>query len=271
MTTLDPDVRRTLDLRLARGEVTVDEYRHLIAEIQAGVGAPHKPDLPERLIAEVDELRVYSKHIEVAGRNKSFEDVASVDGGSTTLSLNLAPASKHSWISVKFTNGDSYYMDEDRTVFGREHHRKICECVAALRKVTFFARYNRLCNHLSGYGKARVGTEVNDAYTIVGVIAEAVSRSRPSDINLTIDGSITNGVLVLDLKLCRSHGILELGIERANKRAPGEVYACHERSILEKSKRSALKFFAGGDYDTDVVLALLDWLADPGNRLRATP
>ena len=221
----------------------------------------------ERLLAEIDELRIYATHIEVAGRRKTFDEVQQVGGGSTEVSVNLLPAVKHTSISISFAGGDSYYMDEDRTIFGRDRHRRIAECVRVLRQLTFEARLQMLVAALAQKETWLIGRESIETYTLIGALGDAVRRRQPSSVYLHKAGTITNGVLTLDLKRCRSEGVLEFGVTRQNKNVPGQVYACNERSWFEKSNNSALKFDVVGEHDQDVVLAVLDWLATPGNQL----
>lgn len=217
------------------------------------------------LLAEIDELQIFSTHIQVAGRIKKFEEVKRVDGGSSMLSVNLLPATKKTWISIAFTNGDSYYLDEERTIFGRDRHKKIAQCTSVLQRITFDSRLTALVVEMMKAGAIKIGMESNETYTLIGALADAMSKPHPMAIFLNKEGQITNGTLSLDLKKCRAEGVLELGIERINKYASAQVYACYQRSILEKSRNKALKFDLGSVYENDVVLALLDWFAKPNN------
>jgi len=268
MSTIDPEVKRALDLRLAKGELSIEEYQVLLSKISEGSEKATQDNRASQLLAEVDDLHIYSTHIQVAGRRKEFKEVMAVSGGSTSLTINLMPAIKHTIISVVFSNGDSYYMDEDRAVLGWRRHKKIAECISVMRRLTFEPRMQRLVGELSSEGKIQIGTEAIDpAYTIVGAAIDLVAKKQSAPVSLSEDGSITNGVLTLDLKKCRKDGILELGVQRANVFASGQVYACHDRSLMEKSRNKALKFDIGGKHDDDVVLALLNWLANPANYL----
>lgn len=266
--TIDPEVKRTLDLRLAKGELDARQYQDLLKTLGDRVEAiPVAKIQSGDLLAEIDDLQIFSTHVQVASRRKTFDEVRRVGGGSNTFSINLVPATKNTWISIAFTNGDSYYMDEDRTLFGRDRHKKIAQCVSVLRQITFKSRLAALATATNETGAIQIGTESNETYILVGALVDVMSKPRLSPIFLSKAGQITNGVLSLDLKRCRAEGVLELGIERINKHAPGQIYACYHRSLLEKSRNKALKFYLGGEYDTDVVLALLDWFAHPNNHL----
>ena len=83
---------------------------------------------------------------------------------------------------------------------------------------------------------------------------------------LDSEGSISNGNLSLKLSHCRREGKLELGIQRHQLRQPYSVYASDKKTFMERSPNVALRFDIVGKHRSDVVMALLRWMAD-GNRL----
>lgn len=219
------------------------------------------------LLAEIDNLQIFLTHIQVGGVNKSFDEISHINGGSNTISVNLVAAIKKTWISIDFSNGESYCLEEERGVLGQDRHEKIAQCLSILRQITFKSRLAGLVSTTTKLGAIQIGIETNEVYTLIGAIANAISKPQSSPVYLLKNGNITNGELTLNLKRCRTDGILELGIERTNKYAPEQVYACHQRSLFEKSRNMALKFDLGAEYEADVVLALLNWLAQPNNNL----
>jgi hypothetical protein len=185
--------------------------------------------------------------------------------------MNLLTYLYRTWISIKFSNGDSYYTDEERTHLGKKRHNGIAQCVAALRQLTFQSRAAAFFRDLRSQGELLLGTEVIDTVTIVGALADAVAAAvgdKPGPVILTRNAALRAPKVTLDLKACRNAGALELGIQRQPaKVAPDEVYACETPSMFEKGRTRALKFSVTGDYDPDVVMACLSWLAEPGNVL----
>ena len=125
--------KEILGVRLAKGEISVEEYRTLLDALKdTGSLTPSPtpqtptqlrprvtptqppPPIDGPLVAEIEELKIYTTHIVVAGRRKKFSEVVSVDGGTNEVKINFLNAVKHSYIKVIFDNGDSYFMDEDR-------------------------------------------------------------------------------------------------------------------------------------------------------------
>lgn len=271
--------KNILGVRLARGEISIQEYRSLL-DVISEKSAPNpsnelrpavqpKPSIklnsshPDGLlIAEIDELKIYTTHIIVAGRRKSFRDVVSVDGGTTELKVNFLNTVKHSFIKVTFSNGDSYFMDEDRTIFGKERHEKISNCVSAIQRMKIEDNVNDLQLKLNSTVQLVIGkVSSQPSFSMIDIAVEAVKRKQEKNVSLCSNGTISDGDLTLDLKKCLREGILELGIQRTNYSNSREVYACHEKSFFEKSNKSALRFTIDQAFDHNALYAVIHQMA----------
>lgn len=272
MSVIDPEVRRVLDLRLARGEIQSEEYRRLLGvlskqEDEGRAKSTAQDKSESELLLAFEDLLIYSTHIVVDGQRKELANIAYVDGGSSIVRINLLPAVKHTSLIVQFTEGGSFCKDEQRTLFGGKRHKALAQAVHLLKKLTFRSSLDALCRDVQA-NPVQIGIESDAPFdTVVGLAAKALSSRRPAPIYLRCDGSITNGTLTFDLKQCRSEGVLELGIYRTNLSEPDSVYACEKKSLMERSHRQALRFGVQGKHRSDVVMALLNWMATPGNRL----
>lgn len=214
-----------------------------------------------------EDLIIYSTHIVVAGKRRELTDIATVDGGAFNLRMNMMPAVKHTHLKVGFRDGHSFKKDEQRSLFGGDRHKAIATAVTLLRNLTFRPFFDQLCWDVRA-SPAQIGVE-NDApiHSAVSLVMKAMAARKPAPIYLHRAGTITNGILTLDLKECRREGILELGIYRTNLSEPESIYASNTKSMIEKSHRHALRFGVQGKHRPDVVMALLNWMATPGNEL----
>jgi len=272
MNKLDSEVRQALDLRLARGEIEEDEYRRLTGLLIRSTGKENQSQAvhnnsKDELIMSVEDLEIYSKHILVDGRRREFSEIVYVDGGLTKISINLLPAVKHTSLEVRFKDGKKFKMDEQRSIFGRKRHKRIAQAVNLIKKLSFKVCFDALCHDVRAQA-VQIGVE-SDAPMETGIflVAKAFSPQKFLPVYLLRSGSITNGSLTFDLKQCRLEGKLELGIYRSNLSQPDSVYACDQKSFMEKSHRKALRFNVEGKYRSDAVMALLNWMATPGNNL----
>lgn len=186
----------------------------------------------------------------------------SVDGGTTELKVNFLNAVKHSFIKVTFSNGDSYFMDEDRTIFGKERHEKISNCVSAIKRFKIEDNVNDLQSKLNSITQLVIGkVSSQPSFSLIDVALEAVKHKQEKTVSLNSNGTISDGDLTLDLRKCFREGILELGIQRANYSNSREVYACHEKSFFEKSNKSALRFTVEPSLDQNALFAVMRQLA----------
>ncbi len=198
----------------------------------------------------------------VAGRRKKFSEVVSVDGGTNEVKINFLNAVKHSYIKVIFDNGDSYFMDEDRTIFDKGRHQKIANCVVTLQRLKIEKNARDLLSKLKLFTKIVIGkVSTGPAFSMIDVAIDSAKANKENPVLLCSDGTISNGDLELDLKKCLRDGILELGIQRTNYANSSEVYACHEKSIFEKSNKSALRFEIDPSIDRNALFAVMRLLA----------
>lgn len=271
---IDPDVKRELDHRLARGTIGLQEYRQLLAEIggEPRAAAPATQSRFGALVHQVDDLFLYERGLIVAGREKTFEDIARVSGGSTELSVNVVARTRRSSLSIAFRNGDSYYIDEDRAYLGTKRHEAIARAVSFLKQQSFPLRIRRFMRELADAGELKVGWETKNPFPdlLFGAVKAAANivRGTPprGSVYLSADGHLRSPVTRLRIRDCREKGVLELGVSRANFYSSGDVYAIETKPLMATEDRSrAIWFTVQHDAGEDVVMSVLDWFARGAN------
>lgn len=255
-----PDPIDTLKGRLAAGELSVDEYHTLFAIIQEGDAnstLATSDDLTKgKLLAEVDNVRLFEHSIVADGVASPLADVVSVSGTSSSTSINFIPMDKRSSVGFTLLSGKSYWITEDRALFGSARHAAIRAFFSALRQATFSARFANLVQRLVREGRL----EIFRSYTGEG---EPVFLSR--------DGALQSGTRVIDLKTANAAGTFAIGVEQ---RSLGQSRAYNTEEVVVSEKRGTLGLlpfgalrFTPNVHNTDVVNALLSWLAKPDNKL----
>jgi len=134
-----------LKARLAAGEISIDEYRELLAEICDEVmdeGRNHIHNQSDalstgKLITEFEDLRLFENAIIHKNIAHPLSDITSVRGGQSEQSFNFLPTEKSSSLSIAFISGESIAISEQRILFGGKRHEAIGKLLAILRKATF--------------------------------------------------------------------------------------------------------------------------------------
>ncbi|MCX5581602.1 hypothetical protein [Kaistia terrae] len=268
---LDRSAKQTLDRQLATGAIDVDDYRRRLEALQ-GVAIPtrsHTAPLesrPKAPMAEFEEISVFDTHISIGNRDYRFTDVVAVEGGAFESRMNLIPYIKSSTMEIMFLDGTHVRKNEEGLFFKGRRHKAIRHLLSLIRKLTFQPCLEELCADLRA-GAVKIGMESDTPIkSVVSVALDSMRSRRMTAIYLDREGAISNGSFSLKLSHCRLKGQLELGIHRHQLRQPYSVYASDKKTLMERSPNVALRFDIEGRYRSDVVMALLRWMAD-GNRL----
>lgn len=256
-----------LKTRLASGEISIEEYRQLLATLsdeseprikernsdQGGSGLQEG-----RPLAEFEDLKIFENCVFYKNRKHALPDVTSVRGSQSSRSFNFVPTEKSSCIFMAFVSGETVNISEDRILFGGKRHEAIGRMLAILRQATFNHRLINLIKKLTGNGQVELYKP------IVGSGESIVLRK---------DCMVIAGSLSISLKLAKSTGTFGLGSEwrslnsLSHENNPYEVILSEKRGMFGALiPRNALRFTPYIE-DVDIVHALLEWMAAPDNQL----
>lgn len=260
---MSDDPVQILMKRLAAGDISIDEYRILLPLLKASPTDQPQPFLSSDLdplgqkLAQVDDIELYEACLLVAGRQYLLSNVKSVRGARSSSSVNFIPIDRLTTLNVWFTNNENVSVEETRLMFGGSRHKAILQMLTLLWQVTFKPRLQNLATRLRNEGSVELNR------TIVGA-GDAVS--------LTKDGVVAKGARRIDLKQAKAFGTFCVGTERrslSGSRAsnPNEIVVSEKKGLLGVTIPSdALRFYSW-DEDPDIVQALLEWMAEPDNKL----
>jgi hypothetical protein len=276
---VDPEVKRTLDLRLAEGSVSLPEYRALLAELDKATPRSETSASSSlgAVLHQVDDLIIHERGLVVAGRRKYFEEITYVDGGTSEFSINVVARSRRSSISIGFSNGDSYFIDEERAYFGGKRHEAISRAVAILKQSTYQPRLKRFLHELAAAGELEIGEETRSPFPDLlfgGMKALAnLATGRPSlgPVYLSTQGVLRSPVTTLLIPKCKEEGVLELGVSRQNYANSSEVYAMETKPFLLASddRSKVIHFTISHVAGVDVVMSVLAGFANGGLQFHA--
>ena len=145
--------KNILKTRLASGEISIEEYRQLLAAL-SGESEPHIKErssdqgdiglLEERPLAEFEDLKVFETCVFYKGCKHALSDVTSVRGAQSASLFNFVPTEKSSCVVMAFVSGETVNISEDRILFGGKRHEAIGRMLNLLRQVTFNHRLTNL-------------------------------------------------------------------------------------------------------------------------------
>lgn len=249
-----------LKRRLASGEIDAAEYGQLLGLLRDAEPAKanvvaNTPTSNEKLLVEVDNIRLYEKSIVIEGQSIPITDVVSVSGMSSSQSVNFIPMDKRSYVGFTLASGKFHSLSEDRTLFAPARHQGIRTLHAMLKQITFQSRLTRIATLLRQQGRLEIFHPFS-------------GKGEP--IFLTATGQIETATRKIDLKQAKKEGSFGVGVEsRSLGYSRGydteEVVVAEGKGTMGFIPRSALRFKAN-KYDTDVVNALLQWMSEPDNK-----
>lgn len=250
----------TLKARLARGEITIGEYKEILGELTSGAKEEHSNGVGElgSLLAEVAEVAAFEHGFKIQDSRYRYDAIASIRGGVEKSSVNGITTTKKSHFSLRLSDGMELSVSEGSTWFGRKRHTAIVNVFVELNRRSFNSRVQALAQRLRKEGEVRLG----------------YSGLRGKDpVTLFSDGTIGNSKHRFDIKAASAMGTLQLGVTRANLGA-SSYSSPLEIVISDKKKPRALAVplgrkisFVPTSEDPDIVHALIGWIAAPENRL----
>ena len=248
-----------LKIRLASGEINLDEYHKLVTALTSNTDSPplrERTTLPHgSVLAEVDGIRLYKEAIFMSGTIFPLADIESVKGKNFSESINFIPASKWTYLRIKFTSGETIKLDEHRTILGGARHKAIASMYSQIKRITFQSRLNNLAAKLIREGKILL-------YKPIG---------KEQAVFLTRDARIEAGTNSISLKAAKAHGSFGIGVEwqslgLSRGYDTDEVVISEKKGTLGFIPLGALKFDVNNE-DADVANSLMTWLAEPNNVL----
>lgn len=267
---MNTDPMGVLKTRLAAGEISIEEYRQLLAEISDQTTDKPRPAAPGAsevmqtggLIFEFEDLRLFENVIIYKNSSYPIHDVTSVRGGQSQQSFNFVPTEKSSSLHVRFLSGESISISEERLLFGGKRHEAIGRLLATLRKMTFQQRLNNLAKKLIQKGQI----ELTTTFFIGG-------REVGEVVTLRKDGTVTTPKNTVNLKIAKASGTFGLGTEwhslnaLSHKSNPSEIVLSEKKGLLGALIPFGALEFTPFVEDTDITHALLAWMAKPENKL----
>lgn len=259
-----------LKARLAIGDISLEEYRQLLAEIRDepsdgksfnDAGSPGKLQTGA-VVLEFEDLRLFENAIMYRNVTHPLSDVTSVRGGQSQQSFNFVPTEKSSSVHIAFVSGEPISISEQRILFGGKRHDAIGRLLATLRKMTFNQRVTNLAKKLIQQGQINLTT----TWVIGG-------REVGEVVTLRKDGTVVTPTKSVNLKVAKASGTFGLGTEwhslnaMSHKTNPLEVVLSEKKGMLGALIPSGALKFVPFLEDIDVVHALLEWMAEPQNKL----
>ena len=254
MTSLSDEAKAALDLRLAKGEVSIDEYvqiKKVIEEQRPSV--PTKPVNSTQPLGEYKGFKVFPEYWQYEDDRMQIVDIASVSVGRSKLSINGLASVNHSYVCVTLMSGRTVNFDERKAYFGEKQHLYLLSFGKALQSASYKIRLQRLWNQLSHEGRVKIGTR---------------SKTSSQECFLSADGQLTSGAISLDLKKCRTEGQLHLGTHSFNTQFGSEIYASYS-TIPLREPPFTVSLAVMTSLDTDIAFATVDWLSRPANVIRS--
>ncbi|MGE0469586.1 MAG: hypothetical protein AB7L09_12480 [Nitrospira sp.] len=262
-----PSPIEILKKRLASGELSIEQYRCLLAEISGQT--PHEQSIDPRakdrtgaLILEFEDLKICKNAIVYRNAVHPLSDVTSVRGGQSRSSFNFVPTQNSSSIGIQFASGEAISISEDRLLFGGKRHEAIGRLFSTMRDITFKQRLVNLTRRLIEQGHL----ELTRPWTIG-------SRQVGETVILKKEGVVISGERSINLRTAKASGTFGLGSQwhslnfMSHQTDPYEVVLSEKKAALGALiPIGALKFIPYLE-DIDIVQALLAWLAEPNNTL----
>ncbi len=250
---MDEQVKKALDLRLASGEITIEEYRATLTAIQNGVtkvsgsepatnGRSVEQEEARLVLTVNKDLSLFGSFLVYKGARHSYSTITSLTYSRSVSRTNLIPTSNRSYLCIGLEN-DQAISYSTETVLRRGELSKLFEkAYAFLQPITFQSRLNRI------------------AYKL----AQKRSIILPSleDVTLFPNGDVeTKKGTRLNLKDSKTNNGLIIGTYCSGWVSPDEIVIRERKSRWAKT----ISFTIFGDQD--VWKALISWLAEPGNVL----
>ena len=254
VTKLSDEAKAALDLRLAKGEVSMGEYLQIKNVIEGQrASVPTKTANSTQALGEYKGFKVFPEYWEYDDDRIQIADIASVAVGRSKFSINGLPSVNHSYVCVTLVSGRTVNFEERKTYFGERQHQYLLSFGKAPREVSYKIRLQRLWARLAQEGGVQIGMRIKKLSQICF---------------LTCDGRLTCDTISLDLKKCKADGQLHLGTYSLNSQSGSEIYASYSTIPLRKPPFT-VSLAVTTSLDTDIAFATVDWLSRPDNVIRS--
>ena len=236
---MDSEVKRVIDLRLARGEISKAEYDELTKVLLTA--APIIP--PSELLVALaeDGLRLFSDHLTIKEHRFSYSDVLELEFTKYKNTANFIPICRHTAVGFRVVNGPRFYAGE-LTRFSKGKRAPIIETAYAILRDK--SAPSRLAYYLQQV-RSNQGLQLGG----IKVSRNGDIENKDTRLNLRrarLSGSISWGIV-------RSYGLINFGGRTVETNPYGVT-------IEEHSPKRRLEFSI--QYDYDVIRDVLIMLAD---------
>jgi len=260
---MDADIKKHLDLQLAKGQINKEEYYSLLRTIKqhetGGEKSPsdsrstsslllkYKDKLlgPSKMVIPTDdhpivvdeELMLFSTHLTNRELRVPYSDIVSITYKAESSTFNFVLTSMLVHFVIGLRNGQKIGRSKNSTIIRGRTIKMIQNAYAFLQQVTFRQRLDAYLHKLGDQGYIDIG-----------------------NVRVFANGDIQRGDLRLNLSRARKNKVFGIGTSGrwglSRSSDPDEVLV-GETGTSVLSKRIV---FALG-YDKDVFKFLLDWLA----------
>lgn len=251
-----------LKKRLASGEVTLEEYKTILKELE---GVKNNNDqqvkTSRQLVATIDEdFKLFNDAIVYKGSTFLLSDVTAIKNYSSKNTLNFVTMDRLSCLTITFKNSKEICITEDRAWFGKKRHDEILVASQRIKKLTFNHRVTNFADKLLENNKIK--------------LSEDYLKKDPSkDVFLFRDGTIRTPHRSIDLKKARINGTLFVGTRTEGILSHYRASNSNEIAVTEtphakngKIPKDAVIFTPYLE-DVDVSCAFIDFLSIEGNQL----
>lgn len=246
-----------LKARLARGEISVEEYQRLYLLLRNEYAPARSSLSPEqqldcgRPVAGVDDLILCERALKYQGDIHALDAVQSVRGGQDRSTVNGITAHRHTYLRVILGDGTQIEVAEGRAWRGGKRHDAILETLRQLQQLTLASRCDYVWRRLAADGSLRLTTP--------GLLARDPAY-------LYSDGSIGNSRMRVGIREAHLTGTLVFGHSQGHY--PASSYSPDDIVISDKKAPKLLALplthkivFTVNELDPDVVRAIISWYA----------
>lgn len=257
---MDEQVKKALDLRLASGEITIEEYRATLEALQNSVTeaivsgpAPNYRSVEQdegRLILTVNkDLSLFGSFLVYKGTRNSYSTITSLSYRRSVTKINLIlPYGDDSIFSIQIENGPSILLFTT-SMFRRGKQAKLLEqAYVFLQPITFQSRLNKIAIELAQKRSILVSTNTR------------VTVFPNGDVE-------TEKGIRLNLKDSKKNNGLSIGAYYRGSWIPWSETAPNDIVIRERKGSEAKTIIFTLWDNQDVWKALISWLAEAGNVL----
>jgi hypothetical protein len=258
---IDPQAKKILDLRLAKGEITRDDYLAACHAMAQTSETPASPSMLKGALASIAaakdrihesrkticptraepyhvdaDLQLFPTHLRYAGQDHPYTQIEAVSYSARSDSLNLVPISHDARLWIQLKGGKSIFATSSTVLFRTKTFNRILNAHDFLSKVTFNQRLQPYLSEIEAKGFCSAG-------------GARICRN----------GDVEQDGLRANLKVAHKND--GISFSRFGNNPLGNYHVItittEERNLLSR-KKIRLKLL----HDFDVVRALILWLCE---------